>query len=449
MDSTIPRDNKSRLKAILFRQRNIIFCLILVMVTLAVYWQVGEYEFVSFDDGMYVSENQRVQQGLTAESIKWAFGFTGIAYWHPLTWLSHMLDVQLYGLEPGMHHITNLILHILNGLLLFLVLKGMTADFWRSCFVAALFVLHPINVESVAWIAERKNVLSTFFLMLTLLTYWHYSKHPSYSRYLLTVVVFAMGLMSKPLLVTLPLVLLLIDFWPLERIRLIPSSSGGNGITAMLPKFQGTPIGYLLLEKTPFFILAIVSVILSIISARGHGIVLSVQEMPLHLRLANAIVSYMGYIGKTVWPHKLAVFYPYPEMVPLWLTIATGLWLLGATFLMLHKMERFPYLTVGWLWYLMALLPNIGLVQAGLWPAMADRWAYIPLIGIFIIAAWGFPELLEVWHHKKAGLAAMAATVISVILVVTWIQIRYWANSISLYSNQVLGQQHITLSTRP
>ena len=414
------------------RHRNSLFCLLLAVVTLCVYWQITAHEFVSLDDGIYVSENQNVRAGLTIESIRWAFRFTDIAYWHPLTWLSHMLDVQLFGLKPGMHHLTNLIFHIINGLLLFFILKSMTGYYWRSCFVAALFALHPINVESVAWVAERKNVLSTFFWMLTLLSYIRYSQGPCLSRYLLSLAVFAMGLMSKPVLVTLPFVILLLDFWPLGRIRFAAVKSN-QGIKAILAKFKGSGISRLALEKIPFLILSIVSVIISILSARSHGIMITAYQMPFDLRLQNAVISYLSYIGKTIWPHKLAVFYPFPQTIPLWLTIGAGLWLLGTTFLMVYKWKRAPFLAVGWLWYIITLGPNIGLVQAGLWPAVADRWAYIPLIGIFIIIAWGFPELWFRWHHRKTGPALMAIAVFSVILVVTGLQIRYWANSISLY----------------
>jgi Tfp pilus assembly protein PilF len=435
MDSIKTNWPRERVKAFFARHRIVLFSLFLALVTLSVYWQVAEHEFVSFDDGIYISENQYVRDGLTKDSIKWAFGFTDIAYWHPITWLSHMLDIELYGLNPGMHHITNLIFHILNGLLLFLILNRVTGDFWRSGFVAALFALHPINVESVAWLAERKNVLSTFFWMLTLMTYVVYSERPNFSRYLLTLTAFAFGLMCKPFLVTLPFVLLLMDFWPLERIRIAALRPGNNQKSkkAYLLRIKEAKIFGIVIEKIPFFIFALISVYLSFLSAQSHGIMLTTQAVPFHLRLANAVVSYMGYISKTIWPHKLAVFYPYPEMVPLWLTLATGVWLIGTTFLMLRRLERFPYLSVGWLWYIITLMPNIGLIQAGLWPAMADRWAYIPLIGIFIIAVWGIPELLVRWRHRKAGLSAVAVTVISVILVVTWLQIRYWVNSITLY----------------
>jgi tetratricopeptide (TPR) repeat protein len=240
-----------------------------------------------------------------------------------------------------------------------------------------------------------------------------------------------MGLMSKPVLITLPFVLLLLDYWPLGRIRFALLS--GKGAKAILPKFKGSGMSRLVLEKIPFLVLSLVSVILSILSAQSHQMMLSTYRVPLHLRFENAVVSYLGYIGKTIWPHKLAVFYPYPEMVPVWLTIGTGLWLISTTFLIFYKWERFPYLGVGWLWYIITLSPSIGIIQAGLWPAMADRWAYIPLIGIFIMAAWGLPQLLDRWRHKKAELATMATMIISILLVVTWLQVRYWADSFTLF----------------
>ena len=432
MDSIKPVQISDRLKAFWAGYGSIVFCLLLIMATSLVYWQVKRHEFVNFDDGIYVSENQNVKSGLSPSSIKWAFGFTDIAYWHPLTWLSHMLDVQLYGLKPGLHHTTNLIIHILNALLLFIVLKRMTGDFWQSGFVAALFALHPINVESVAWVAERKNVLSTFFWMLTLLAYGHYSKRPGTSRYVLTLALFTMGLMSKPFLVTMPFVLLMLDFWPLGRIRLARTQSD-NASGPIRLKLEGTSISSLVIEKLPFLVLAVISVILSILSFQQHGDLLSNQAIPFHLRVANAIVSYMGYIGKAVWPHKLAVFYPYPDGIPVWLTVVTALWLISTTVVMIYKIQRFAYLAVGWLWYIVTLGPSLGLIQAGLWPAMADRWAYIPLIGIFIIAAWGVPELAVRWRHRRVGLAAGAMVVLFALSTVTSLQVRYWANNFSLY----------------
>ena len=391
-------------------------CLFLVIATLAVYWQVNYHEFTNFDDSLYILQNQHVKKGLTSESISWAFGFVDIAYWHPLTWLSHMLDCQIYGLIPGMHHRTSLIFHIVNSILLFFVLQKMTGALWKSAFVAALFALHPINVESVAWVAERKNLLSTFFWMLTMLAYVHYTRHPNLYRYFLTLLLLMLGLMAKPMLVTLPFVLLLIDYWPLGRLR---QQSTFN----------------LILEKIPFFALSAVSAYISSISVQRYGIVVSMELVPMKLRLANALISYVKYIEKMIWPKNLAVFYPFPDTLPIWQVFGAGLLLVSISFLVLLNFRKKPYLCIGWLWFLGTLIPVIGLKQAGLWPAIADRWAYVPLIGIFFIISWGIPELVSKWRHKKIGLALAATVLLLILMAVTRLQVRCWTNSVSLFKH--------------
>ena len=391
-------------------------CLFLVIAILAVYWQMNYHEFINFDDASYILENQHVQKGLTSESISWAFGFTDISYWHPLTWLSHMLDCQIYGLIPGMHHRTSLIFHIVNSILLFFVLQKMTGALWKSAFVAALFALHPINVESVAWVAERKNLLSTFFWMLTMLAYVYYTSHPNLYRYFLTFLLLMLGLMAKPMLVTLPFVLLLLDYWPLGRFR---QQSTFN----------------LILEKIPFFALSAVSAYISSISVQRYGIVVSMELVPMKLRLANALVSYVQYIEKMIWPKNLAIFYPFPDTLPIWQVFGAGLFLVSISFLVLLNFRKKPYLCIGWLWFLGTLIPVIGLKQAGLWPAIADRWAYVPLIGIFLIISWGIPELVSKWRHKKIGLALAATVLLLILMTVTWLQVRCWTNSVSLFKN--------------
>jgi len=418
---------------------DILICLYLVITILAAYWQIKSHEFVSFDDGMYVYNNLKVKAGLTYESIIWAFSFTDIAYWHPLTWLSHMLDCQLFGLNPGMHHMTNLILHILNSLLLFLVFKQMTGALWQSAFVAALFALHPINVESVAWVAERKNVLSTFFWMLTMLAYVHYSRRQGLWRYLLTLFMFLLGLMCKPILVTLPFVLLLLDYWPLGRLQFRQGKNDSNCIKGKFNKygFKGSPALFLVLEKAPFFILSAVSVYLSVLSAKQHGIIASTDLTPITLRIANALVSYLVYIGKLIWPQDLAVFYPYPIQIPMELYAGAGLSLLSISFLTIWALRKKPYFGVGWLWYIGTLLPNIGLIQAGLWPAMADRWAYVPFIGIFIIIVWSVPELKIRWGLKKSHIITAAVAILLILMVRTWSQVRYWADNFTLYGHAI------------
>ena len=416
---------------------DVLICLFLVLATLAVYWQVGNYPFIGFDDSLYVSNNQYVKTGFTCENIKWAFSFAhkDKTYWHPLTWLSHMLDVQLYGMNAGRHHRTNLILHIANSLLLFLVLGRMTKALWRSAFVAALFALHPLNVDSVAWVAERKNVLSTFFWMLTLLTYVYYTERPCLRRYLLTFVAFALGLMAKPMLVTLPFVLLLLDYWPLGRLRLKWLDGNMNERTNTIIKSgnQGPFAFRLILEKAPFLALSVVLIYLASLSLQRVGVVIPTESVPMKLRIANALVSYVGYIGKMIWPQNLAVFYPYPDMVPAWQCAGCGLLLAGLSVVMIWTLRDMPYFGVGWLWYLGTLVPVTGLVQAGLWPAMADRWAYVPLIGVFIIIAWGVPQFVAKWRFGKVAISIGAVTFLSILTATTWFQVQYWANSITLF----------------
>jgi tetratricopeptide (TPR) repeat protein len=403
------------------------------MATLVVYGQVGQYEFVSLDDGRYVYENTIVREGISFEGIRWAFGFTGIAYWHPLTWLSHMLDCELFGLDSGRHHTMNLILHLANSLLLFFIFRKMTAESWKSAMIALLFAVHPINVESVAWVAERKSVLSTLFWMLTLLSYFYYTVKPEPLRYTATIVLYALGLLAKPAIITLPFVLLLIDFWPLGRLRFSEAAIGSpNGSW-----LRESNIGPLTLEKLPFFVLTGISIYLSYLSSRHHGIVIPTHEVPLDLRLANGLVSYMIYLGKMIWPQRLAVFYPYPEGVSLWLTVVTGVWIICMSIITLRWARRWPYLVMGWFWYLGTLVPHLGLMQAGLWPALADRWAYIPFIGLFIMISWGVPEAVAGRRHLKSLLPLVCGGVIVVFTLLTWNQTGYWRNNIALYGHAV------------
>ena len=292
------------------RRKEIIVCLFLVASSLFVYLQVINYDFIYFDDELYVIDNPNVKAGLSPESIIWAFSADYAGNWHPLTWLSHMLDIELYGLSPMGHHLTNLQIHIVNSVLFFILLNWMTGAIWQSAFVAALFALHPLHVESVAWVAERKNVLSTFFWMLTMLAYVHYSRHPNLYRYFLTLLLLMFGLMAKPMLITLPFVLLLLDYWPLRRLR------------------QQSPF-HLILEKVPFLLLSFVSIYLSFLSVQQNKIILSAELVPMKLRVANALVSYVQYIEKMFWPTSLAVFYPFPDNMPVWQVLGACLLLVG------------------------------------------------------------------------------------------------------------------------
>jgi len=409
--------------------------LALALVTLAVFSQVRNYDFINLDDLGYVFNNPNVQAGLTRDSIVWAFTMGYKAYWHPLTWLSYMLDCQLFGTDPGWHHLTNLLLHITSTLLLFAVFRRMTGLLWRSAFVAALFALHPLNVESVAWISERKNVLSTMFWMLTMITYLGYVQRATASRYLLTLLMFALGLMAKPMLVTLPFVLLLLDYWPLGRLRLSQTVRGGRKPGSA--RFQWRLWRRLVGEKVPFLALSAVSIYLSSLSVQTRGIVVSTEAVPMGLRIANAMVSYVSYIAKMLWPWKLAVFYPYPETVPAWQVIGALLLLAGVSVLVFRLVKSKPYLAVGWLWYLGTLTPAIGIMQAGSWPAMADRFAYIPLVGLFIIIALGLPELLRKWRYQKTVLTAAALAVILTLSICTHLQLLHWRNSGTVFEHAV------------
>jgi Tfp pilus assembly protein PilF len=407
----------------------LLICLFLVTVTFAVYWQVRSFTFVNYDDSQYVTENQYVKDGLNYKSIRWAFSSYHAANWHPFTWLSHMLDIQLYGMNPGAHHQTNLIFHIVNALLLFFVFRKMTSNLWQSGFVAALFALHPLHVESVAWVAERKDVLSTFFWMLTMFSYARYAAHPGINRYLPVVGFFILGLMAKPMLVTLPFVLLLLDYWPLRRIQFNPP---GDDHISLIKK--QSPGRFLIWEKIPLFSLAMASSVVTFMAQKSGGAVGSMELYPLTTRVANALVAYVKYIGKMIWPANLAVFYPYSESLPGWQIIGAGALLGLITFAAIRSFRQRPWFVVGWMWFIGTLVPVIGLVQVGL-QAMADRYTYIPLIGVSIIVAWGLPELLHKWHHKEKLLGLTVIAVLVMLGTTSWMQIRYWKNSLTLFKH--------------
>jgi len=411
----------------LIRHADMLVCLIFVMVIFAVYWKVPNFDFIVFDDGQYVTENHHVKEGLTLKSITWAFTIIHASYWIPLTWLSHMLDCQFYGMNPGGHHLTNLLFHIANTLLLFFVFRKMTDSLWQSGFVAALFALHPLHVESVAWVSERKDVLSTFFWMLTMWSYVWHVENPSVKRYVLIVFLYTLGLMSKPMLVTLPFVLLLLDFFPLYRIRLEQTDDDNNAQ-------QWLVIFRLVWEKVPLFVLSAISSVVTFYAQQQGGAVVSLGALPLKARIANALCSYAKYMGKMVYPAKLAIVYPYSGVFPWWKISGSLLLLVSISFLAIRGIKQRPYLAVGWLWYLGTLVPVIGLVQVGR-QSMADRFTYVPYIGLFIIIAWLVPELLTKWRYRKIWLAASATVILSIFTAVTWKQIGYWENSITLFEH--------------
>jgi protein O-mannosyl-transferase len=392
------------------RGRVFLVCAGLVLATAAAYQPVFKNGFVNFDDDVYVTENSNIKNGFTWQSVSWALTSAHAENWHPLTWLSHILDYKLFGLNPAGHHLTNLMLHIINTLLLFFILQKMTGSTWPSAFVAALFAIHPLHVESVAWIAERKDVLSTLFWLLTILAYWHYTQRPTLLRYSGTLILFSLGLMAKPMLVTLPFVLLLLDYWPLKR-----------AVDSKRTIFK------LVLEKLLFIVLAAISSVITYSLQTKTGI----DILPLSTRISNAAVSYFSYIGKMIYPAGLAVFYPYPlGGIIAWKITIAAILLVVITITVILARRR--YLLVGWLWYLGTLVPIIGLVQVGD-QAMADRYTYLPLIGIFIMLAWSAVEIINRIQVRGFVPAIISALIIIALLICTRIQLSYWQNSFTLF----------------
>jgi tetratricopeptide (TPR) repeat protein len=399
----------------------VLICVALAFIILAVYMQAGNHQFLIYDDGVYVKNNPHVTSGITGKNIIWAFTSTDAANWHPITWLSHMADAQLYGMDPRGHHLTNVVIHTVSSVLLLLLLFRLTGSLWQSSFVAALFALHPLHVESVAWVAERKDVLCGFFWFLTLLFYSEYVAKRKPTLYFLSLFSFMLGLMSKPMLVTLPLVMLLIDFWPLNRYRF-----GEQGLeVCQLP--GGVTV--LIKEKVPFFVSSFISGIVTIY-AQGKGEALNV--ISFRLSVENALITYEKYILKTLWPYDLAVLYPLSSSLPLWQAISSLLILLLVSAAVFWLGSRCPYLPVGWFWFLVTLLPVIGLIQVGV-QAMADRYTYIPLIGLFIMVAWGVPDLIKGLRRRKVILALLSVATITASAVLTWQQLGYWRDDVSLY----------------
>jgi Flp pilus assembly protein TadD len=411
----------------------------LVITAFAAYWPVLKCEFVKYDDDKYVTENPNVKRGITYESIIWAFTKPHYHMWHPLTSLTHLLGYQLFGLNPAWHHLTSLLFHIASTLLLFGILKRMTAAVWPSLFVAAAFALHPLNVESVAWISERKNVLSTFFWMLTIAAYIRYTDRPCLGRFLLVVLVFALATMTKPMVVTLPFALLLLDYWPLERLQFKRAGDEQDVEQAESEQVDSrrVPLWRLLVEKIPLFVLVGALSAVTFIAQQRGGVMSGWHNVPLKYRLANALVSYVTYISKMVWPARLAVFYPHPiNKLPIWQVVASALVLLAVSVAVLWFARRRKYLTVGWLWYLGILVPVIGLVQVGS-QAKADRYTYLPFIGLFIMIAWGLYELSAKRRYRMITLGLLALAVLLTLAVCTRLQLRHWRNNSTLFERAI------------
>jgi len=394
---------------------SLFICLLLSVAVLAVYSQVVNHNFLYFDDGIDVVNNPHIKQGLTAESVGWAFTTLEHANWQPLTRLSHILITQLFGMSAPAGLLFNVLIHLANALLLFFVLQKFTGSTWKSGLVAALFALHPLRVESVAWLTERKDVLSGLFWMLTLYTYNTYVKSYRREKYLLCLFFFLMGILSKPIVVTLPCVLILLDYWPLARTK-------------------NRRISWLIKEKIPFFILSACSSIITIVAHQRASALHTLETVSLYHRLANGAVSYMEYIQKTMWPFDLAVFYTMPARFPPLLIVMSVILITAITALVILTSKQHGYLAVGWLWFLGTLIPVIGIISWG-FHRLADRFTYLPSIGLFIALVWGIHTLTQSWRKRKALLIAATVTVLFSLSVISWSQVRYWKDFKTLFTH--------------
>lgn len=434
------------------RSKKLLISLLLILSTLLIYRPVKDYWFINYDDTMYVTFNGRVQSGLSWKNIIWSFtNVSASDNWHPLTWLSHMLDCQLYGLNATGHHFMSLSIHLANVTILFLLLNYLTGAFWRSAFVAALFALHPLNVQSVAWIAERKNVLSTMFWLLTMWTYARYVREGGWKRYLLVILTFVLGLMSKPMVVTLPFVLLLMDYWPLNRLELLNGEhqvapSETNQITGQTSQVSAAPTfisrvapflklgGRLILEKVPLFLLAFLTSSITYIAQHSGDTMLMGKNLPFFIRLVNAIIVYGKYTYKMIYPTRLAFFYPYPASFSL--PLATLLALLIIAISVISWRSKKKYLFFGWFWFIGTLIPVIGLIQVG-GQEMADRYTYVPLIGLFILITWLAVDISKRLAYQQQLLTVMGISILLALALCTRHQLSYWRDSATLMSHAI------------
>ncbi len=405
-------------------------CLLLILCTLLVYHQAANFDFQNYDTATYVYENRYVKAGLSMKGVRWAFTAVHASNWHPLTWLSHMLDVELYALVPGRHHLTNVLFHVANVLLLFWVLRRMTGKLWQSSLVAAMFALHPLHIQSVAWVAERKDLLSTFFGLLTIGAYLHYVRHQGIRRYLFVLLLFILSLLSKPMLVTLPFLLFLLDYWPLQRFKLT-ESEGHQATGSRLPV---SPI--LIIEKIPLLMASAGSCAVTVFAQQTGGAVTTLEAFPLMVRIANALVSYLSYIGKMIWPTKLAILYPHPGVLPLWQPLVSGIVLMIASYSAVRLIKSRPWFFVGWFWYLGALMPVIGLVQVG-GQAMADRYAYIPFIGLYVIVAWWLDVLMARLPQNNLLKLLPHLLIMGALMFATSHELKFWKNSGTLFKRAI------------
>jgi protein O-mannosyl-transferase len=407
-------------------KRNLILCLLLATCTLAVYNGVNQNGFVNYDDDVYVTANRHVQAGLRWDTVTWAFTTFDAANWHPLTWISHALDYQLFKGNAAGHHYTNVLLHCICVVLLFLILVEATERVWPSLAAAAIFAVHPLNVESVAWAAERKNVLSMLFLLLALWAYQRYARQPSAARYALVILWFACGLMTKPQVITLPFLVLLWDYWPLGRWHLGQNESGSDDVPVR-------SLGWLLLEKVPLLALSVASAVVTLAAQRAGGAVRTAVEYPPAVRLENAVCAYFDYVGRLLWPVRLAPMYPHPgESLHAWQIAVACVVVLAVTVLVLRYQQR-RYLVVGWFWFLGALVPMIGLVQVGL-QATADRYMYLPMIGLLLMICWGLADWAGKQKVRVIAVSCAVALVLAALGALTYRQVGYWHDSETLWT---------------
>ena len=409
------------------------------MAVLALYYPVSGHPFLNYDDDVYVLKNSHINAGLSWQTLKWSFTSFYASNWHPLTWLSHALDCQMFGLDAGKQHDTNLALHALNVLLLFIVLWRATSYIGRSAMVAAFFALHPINVESVAWIAERKNLLSMMFFLLALGAYTWYARRPGSSRYLVVTAFYALGLMAKPQVITFPFVLLLWDYWPLQRMESSAVTPSGEKTASVSDtrRFPAKSLSWLILEKLPLLALSLGSAVVTILAQYESGSMTGPHWQPFPIRLENAVVAYARYLGKAIWPSDLVAIYPHPgNSLKLWQVAAALLLLLAVTALVIAERKRRRYLLVGWLWFLGTLVPMIGVLQVGV-QAMADRYAYLPFIGLFIMAVWTAADWLERRHVVLGWQVAASVAVLLSLAITSRRQLNYWSDNTVFWSRIV------------
>ncbi|MBF0554628.1 MAG: tetratricopeptide repeat protein [Nitrospirae bacterium] len=406
-----------------------ILAVCIAVLTLFVYAGVLRFDFVGYDDRIYVTENAHIKSGLSRDNAVWALTAFYDSNWFPLTLISHMADVELYGLRPGLHHMNNVLFHTANSVLLFFLFRRLLASHWMSAFIAVVFALHPVHVESVAWVSERKDVLSAFFWIIAMLSYVRYAARPKTATYLLVTIFFVLGLMTKPMPVTLPFVLLLLDYWPLGRM---------SGVSPQ-PRpdcYEARPLKALIAEKVPLFIISALSAIVTLIAQKSGNSVVSLQRLPFGFRLENAVISYVKYIFNTIFPYKLSILYLLPPEIPPLQAIAAAAIVILISIAAIGKAIKLPYLFTGWFWFLGTLVPVIGLVQVG-GQAMADRYNYMPSVGLFIIAAVGVPALLKSYRRNGFVIAAAAALLLSFYIVSTKRQLQYWNNSITLFKRAI------------